>query len=164
MCFYIDNVVETLPYLPYVWTWFGRHLLFHVLVDSFKNIAHKHHVVMSLSPGFGSESFNLLLTSLKFVFMVVLRMAVIKFVFMFLYLSLRVILFIWTLISGSCLRLDVVYVSFELQFHFFKISMHHAWWFALSLLSLVIVVCIFYSKVNTKSRQTGMQQSVEARN
>jgi H+/Cl- antiporter ClcA len=56
----------------------------------------------------------------------------------------------------------VVYVSFELQFRFFKISMHHAWWFALSLLSLVIVVCIFYSKVNTKSRQTGMQQSVDA--
>jgi H+/Cl- antiporter ClcA len=46
----------------------------------------------------------------------------------------------------------------------FKISMHHARWFTLSLLSLVIVVCIFYSKVNTKSRQTGMQQSVEARN
>jgi hypothetical protein len=35
-----------------------------------------------------------LLTSLKFVFMVVLHVAVIKFVFMLLYLSLRVILFI----------------------------------------------------------------------
>jgi H+/Cl- antiporter ClcA len=64
----------------------------------------------------------------------------------------------WLLFEAGC-GMSALISNFILCF---KISMHHAWWFALSLLSLVIVVCIIYSKVNTKSRQTSMQQSVEA--